>query len=209
MESVTKNKNENEKKDEIQCLTFCLKSEVFGIEILRVKEILEYGNITPIPLVPDYIRGVLNLRGNVVPIIDLTARFGLEKSSITKLSCIIIVEARTENETIDMGIVIDAVNEVLNFDKEEIEETPSFGTKIRTDFINGMGKVDEKFIILLNVDKILDVEELSQLKGVKAKKKKTAEQEPMVEDVPTVKSSSPSLQDIEKEVVIDGTQPEM
>ena len=146
-----------------QFLTFSLSDQLFGIDILDVKEILEYGGITRIPLVPDYIRGVLNLRGNVVPVIDLKARFDWGTSEESKLTCIVIVEASADNETTELGIMVDAVNEVSNLSEDEIQATPNFGAKIRLDFISSIGKKDDKFVIILDVDNVLSIEELSQL----------------------------------------------
>ena len=149
--------------DETQYLTFLSGAEVFGIGILHVKEIKEYASVTTIPMMPDYVKGVINLRGNVVPIIDLPVRFGREKSAITKRTCVIIVEVEHEEESIDIGILVDAVNEVIEIPRDAIETAPSFGSKIRTEFIHGIGKLENKFVILLNVNKVLSVTELSSI----------------------------------------------
>ncbi len=149
--------------DETQYLTFLSGSEVFGIGILHVKEIKEYASVTTIPMMPEYVKGVINLRGNVVPIIDLPVRFGRDKSTISKRTCVIIVEVEHEEESIDIGILVDAVNEVIDIPYGAIEAAPSFGSKIRTEFIHGIGKLENQFVILLNVNKVLSVTELSSI----------------------------------------------
>jgi purine-binding chemotaxis protein CheW len=149
-----------------QYLTFLLGGEMFALVILNVKEIIEYGNLTEIPMMPAFIRGVINLRGSVVPVIDLSARFGRKATEVGRRTCIVIVEMKgIENEEVgqDVGIVVDAVSEVLEIPKGEIEPPPSFGAKIRADFIAGMGKVSGKFVIILNVQRVLSVDEMAQL----------------------------------------------
>lgn len=149
--------------EESQYLTFISGGEVFGIVIVRIKEIKEYSSVTTIPMMPDYVKGVINLRGNVVPIIDLPVRFGREKSIITKRSCVIIVEVEHEEESIDIGILVDAVNEVIEIPALSIEKVPSFGSKLRTEFVQGIGKLENQFVILLNVNQVLSISELSSL----------------------------------------------
>jgi purine-binding chemotaxis protein CheW len=149
--------------DDNQFLTFSLGQEAFGIGILHIKEIKEFGGVTQIPMMPHFVRGVINLRGNVVPVIDLGVRFGRGDIPITRKTCIIIVEINTEDELIDIGILVESVNEVLEIPPDKIEPAPSFGSKIRTDFIQGIGKSDNRFIIILNVQKVLSVDELSHL----------------------------------------------
>lgn len=148
-----------------QYLTFALTSEMFAVGILHVKEIIEYGNLTEIPMMPDFIRGVINLRGSVVPVIDLTSRFGGKPSEPGRRTCIVIVEVADGDMQHDIGIMVDAVSEVLDIPGSEIEPPPSFGAKIRADFIFGMGKVDGKFVIILNINKVLSIEEIAQLTG--------------------------------------------
>lgn len=149
-----------------QFLTFTLGSEMFAVGTLSVKEIIEYGQLTEVPMMPDFIRGVINLRGAVVPVIDLGARFGRGETKITRRTCIVIIEVPTGEEKQDIGVVVDAVSEVLEIPSSEIEPPPAFGAKIRTDFIQGMGKVNGKFVILLDVGKVLSVEEISTLAAV-------------------------------------------
>lgn len=149
--------------EESQYLTFLSGTEVFGIGILHIKEIKEYASVTTIPMMPNYVKGVINLRGNVVPIIDLPVRFGRERSTISKRSCVIIVEVEYEEERMDIGILVDAVNEVIDIPPTSIEPAPSFGSKIRIDFIAGIGKLENQFVILLNINKVLSVSELSSI----------------------------------------------
>ncbi|OYO29071.1 chemotaxis protein CheW [Janthinobacterium sp. PC23-8] len=146
-----------------QYLTFMLGGEVFAIGILAIKEIIEYGGLTEVPMMPDSIRGVINLRGAVVPVMDLSARFGKPATALTKRTCIVIVELATGDERQVIGVVVDAVNAVLDIPAAEIEPAPSFGTRIRGDFILGMGKVNGKFVILLNVDKVLTMDVVAAL----------------------------------------------
>jgi purine-binding chemotaxis protein CheW len=153
-------------KEEEQYLTFVLGSEMFAIDILGIKEIIEYGSLTSVPMMPAFIRGVINLRGAVVPVVDLSARFGRTATEVTRRTCIVIIEADNEGEKQDIGVVVDAVSEVLEIPAAEIEQPPSFGAKIRADFISGMGKVKEKFVIILDADKVLSVNELAMLSGV-------------------------------------------
>ena len=148
-----------------QYLTFALGGEMFAVGILNVKEIIEYGNLTEIPMMPTFIRGVINLRGSVVPVIDLAARFGGSPAELGKRTCIVIVEVADADTQHDIGIMVDAVSEVLDIPASEIEPPPSFGAKIRADFIFGMGKVGGKFVIILNIDKVLSVEEIALLTG--------------------------------------------
>lgn len=146
-----------------QYLTFTLGGEMFAVAILNVKEIIEFGSITEIPMMPDFIRGVINLRGAVVPVIDLSCRFGGKTTEVARRTCIVIIELRDGEVRQDIGIMVDAVSEVLEIAKSEIEPPPAFGARIRTDFIAGMGKVNGKFVIILNVTKVLSIEEIAML----------------------------------------------
>ncbi|HYK39853.1 MAG TPA: chemotaxis protein CheW [Candidatus Eremiobacteraceae bacterium] len=143
-----------------QYLTYFLTDEEYGINIQQVKEIIEYTAITKVPKVPRWIRGVINLRGNVVPVVDLAVRFGLEERPITKTSCIIIVEVQQETEKTVMGVIADAVNQVIVLAPEEIEQPPAFGTRVRLEYLAGMGKLGKKFALILNIDRVLSAAEL-------------------------------------------------
>ena len=152
--------------DTHQYLTFNLGSEMFAVGILNVKEIIEYGNLTEIPMMPTFIRGVINLRGAVVPVVDLAARFGSKTSEVQRRTCIVIVEVTQDDAKHDIGIMVDAVSEVIEIASKEIEPPPSFGAKIRADFIAGMGKVAGKFVIILEIQKVLSVDEMAVLANV-------------------------------------------
>jgi purine-binding chemotaxis protein CheW len=146
-----------------QYLTFVLAGELFAIGILAIKEIIEYHNITEVPMMPPSVRGVINLRGAVVPVMDLQVRFGRVPSAVTKRTCIVIVEIQTEEDRQVVGVVVDAVNEVLDISPADIEPSPAFGAKIRADFIQGMGKVKGNFVILLDVDRVFLLEDIAQI----------------------------------------------
>lgn len=151
-----------------QYLTFMLQGEIYALGILKIKEIIDYADVTEVPMMPSFVRGVINLRGNVVPVVDLVARFNKNSTEIAKRTCIVIVEAANSNgtektKTQDIGIIVDAVNEVVDIAQQDIEPLPSFGTGIRPDFINGMAKQHKRFIILLNVDHVLSSVEMANL----------------------------------------------
>ncbi len=137
-------------------LTFQLKNEEYGLEILKVREILGLMDITTVPQTPGYVKGVVNLRGQVIPVIDLRLKFGLEEGEYDKRTCIIVVDV----DGVMMGIVVDTVSEVMDIETADIEETPSFGTKLNTDYILGMGKVEGKVKILLDISSVLTSEDL-------------------------------------------------
>ncbi len=146
-------------------LTFFLEDEEYGIGILKVKEIIGMMPVTSVPRTPEFVKGVINLRGKVIPVIDLRVKFGIESIPYTDRTCIIVVEIETNTGTVLIGIVVDAVSEVLNINEEEIEETPTFGTKLETDYILGMAKMEGGVKILLNIDKVLNTDEISALQG--------------------------------------------
>ena len=152
-------------RDDSQYLTFLLGGEMFAIGILNIKEIIEYGQVTEVPMMPGFIRGVINLRGRVVPVVDLSVRFGRERTTVNKRTSIVILEVGTDGERQDIGVVVDAVSEVLAIPGSEIEPPPAFGARIRSDFISGMGKVAGRFVIILNVGNMLSVEEMVELAG--------------------------------------------
>lgn len=151
-----------------QHLTFTLAGEEFAIGILQVREIIEYDVLTRVPMTPPYIRGVINLRGSVVPVIDLSVKFGLPESPVTRRSCIVIVEVDLEGERTVMGVVADAVKQVIDLMPSEIETAPAFGTKVRVDFLRGLGKAEKKFVLILDIDRILTAEELGRIESIQA-----------------------------------------
>lgn len=147
-----------------QFLTFMLGEEQFAVGILHIKEIIEYGSLATVPMMPACVRGVINLRGAVVPVMDLSARFGRNPSAITKRSCIVIVEVEGGGEGKQvLGMLVDAVNAVVEIAAGDIEPAPSFGTRIRPDFIAGIGKFSGKFVILLAIDRVLSTEEVVEM----------------------------------------------
>ncbi|MCX7816635.1 MAG: chemotaxis protein CheW [Syntrophales bacterium] len=144
-------------------LTFTLDGEEYGIGILKVREIIGMMPITSVPRTPDYVKGVINLRGKVIPVIDLRLKFGMQPMDYTERTCIIVVEISGEGKKIPMGIVVDAVSEVLNIKGVDIEDTPNFGTRLRTDYIMGMAKMSGGVKILLDIDKVLGAEEIAAI----------------------------------------------
>ncbi len=146
-----------------QYLTFLLAGEEYAISILKVKEIIEYDTVTTVPKTPKWIRGVINLRGSVVPVVDLAVRFGLGERPITKTSCIIIVEGHLESQNTLMGVIADAVSQVMDIAAGEIQPVPAFGTRIKVDYLQGMAQLGKKFVLLLGIDQILSADEVLDL----------------------------------------------
>ncbi len=146
-----------------QYLAFTLNNETFAVGILYIKEIIEYRHLTQVPMTPDFIRGVLNLRGNVLPVIDLSLRLGMPSCEINKHTCIVIIEMVSGEDTVDIGVVVDTVNDVLSFTLSELQAAPAFGSHIRSDFIRHIGQQESRFITILDIEKILSIEELSRL----------------------------------------------
>jgi purine-binding chemotaxis protein CheW len=136
-------------------LSFALAHEEYGLEILKVREIIGYMDVTAVPQTPPYVKGVINLRGQVIPVVDLRAKFGMEEAAITDQTCIIVVEITHGSRKFSTGIIVDHVQEVLDIDGQNIEEAPQFGVSVNTDFIYGMAKVGGSVKILLDIDKVL------------------------------------------------------
>jgi purine-binding chemotaxis protein CheW len=151
-----------------QYLTFLLAGEEYAISILKVKEIIEYDTVTVVPKTPKWIRGVINLRGSVVPVVDLAVKFGLEERPVTRTSCIVILEGQLENQNTTMGIVADAVSQVMDLADGDIREVPEFGTRVQVNYLLGMAQLGKKFALLLDVDKVLSTDELLDLDQVSA-----------------------------------------
>ena len=143
-------------------LTFALANEEYGLEILKVREIIGYIDVTAVPQTPHYVRGVINLRGQVIPVVDLRAKFGMETADVTDQTCIIVVEIQQASRTFSTGIVVDRVQEVLDVKGQDIEPAPQFGAAVETDFILGMGKIGDSVKILLDIDKVLAGDTLLQ-----------------------------------------------
>ena len=145
-----------------QYLTFVIRGEEHGVPILQVREIIELERVTHVPGTPPWVRGVINLRGAILPVIDLAAKFGHEPSPVTKTTCTVVVETSLRGELITIGVMADAVSEVLDLAPEQIEPAPSFGTHVRVDYLLGMGKVDRKLVLLLDLDRLLSPVELEE-----------------------------------------------
>jgi len=144
-------------------LTFSLADEEYGIGILKVKEIIGMMSVTSVPQTPGFVKGVINLRGKVIPVVDLRLKFGMEESAYTERTCIIVVEVTNRQGRVQIGIIVDAVSEVLNIKAGDIEETPTFGTSFDSDFILGMAKIEGSVKILLDIDRILSHDEVALL----------------------------------------------
>ncbi len=146
--------------DSRQYLTFKLNEETFGVDVAQVREILDYVKITKVPQTPDFMCGVINLRGSVVPVVDMNLKFGMQRIERTVNTCIVVVEVNIDDSTIIIGALVDSVQEVFEIEPQNIEPAPRIGTKLKTDFIKGMGKQDDRFIIILDIDKVFSSEEL-------------------------------------------------
>lgn len=150
-------------RETMQYLTFKLEDEVFAFDITKVREVLDFTTMTKVPRTPEFMRGVINLRGSVVPVVDLRLKFGLGKTEKTVNTCIIIVEVNVDSETVILGALADSVQEVIDLGPEHIEPAPKIGTRLNTEFIKGMGKRDNDFIIILDIDKVFSTSELAQV----------------------------------------------
>ncbi|MBP1314996.1 chemotaxis protein CheW [Herbaspirillum huttiense F1] len=166
-ESVRKRQQE-EVIESRQFLTFLVGTESFAMPIASIREIIEFGGLTEVPLMPEFLRGVINLRGSVVPVIDLSVRFGRAPTVEAKRTCIIIMELVQDEQLLLLGVMVDAVSAVLSIGVDHIEPRPSFGAGIRADFIEGMINVNERFIVVLDVQRVLSVDELASLLGMSA-----------------------------------------
>ncbi|NIA14837.1 MAG: chemotaxis protein CheW [Nitrospiraceae bacterium] len=149
-------------------LTFKLGDEVYGLEILKVQEIIGMMNVTAVPKTPEFVRGVINLRGKVIPVIDLRLKFQMETKEDTERTCIIVVQVACEEQTVTMGIIVDEVSEVLDVDASQIEPPPAMGAGTDSDFILGMGKVANKVVMLLDADRVLSTGEVAEVSGASA-----------------------------------------
>ena len=143
-----------------QYLTFFTAGSEFAIGILKVKEIIEYRAVTSVPNTPAWIHGVTNLRGSVVPVVDLAVKFGLPASTITKFSCIVITEVISEGEMLTLGVLTDSVSQVVDFAEDDIEDPPPFGTPVKIEYLLGMGQMGQKFCLILDIDKVLSTDEI-------------------------------------------------
>lgn len=152
--------NSTEATGQSQFLTFLLADDLYAVSILRIREIIEYDTVTRVPNMPGSIRGVINLRGAVVPVVDLGMRFGLRDSNVTKRTCVIIAEVEVGGERLVMGLMADSVSQVIDLPPADIEPPPAFGTRVRVDFLKGLGKLGKKFVLILDLDRALSDTEL-------------------------------------------------
>jgi purine-binding chemotaxis protein CheW len=166
--------------EQTQYLTFMLERETFAIGILAIREIIEYNKLTVVPMMPVCIRGVINLRGAVVPVMDLAARFGRAPARVSKRTCIVIVEIDAGDQRQEVGVMVDAVNEVLDIAAADIEPPPSFGARIRAEFIQGIGKVNGQFVMLLDVNHVFSSADLAALGALEIDAQASAAPEPSV-----------------------------
>jgi purine-binding chemotaxis protein CheW len=148
-----------------QYLTFKLGNEIFATEVAKVREVLDFTKITEIPRTPDFMSGVINLRGSVVPVVDLRLCFEMSKTVTTRNTCIVVVEVLLDAESFVIGALADSVEEVIDLEPDQIQPPPRIGTRIRTDFIKGMGKRESEFIMILDIDRVFSADELASIRG--------------------------------------------
>lgn len=171
-------------------LTFALANEEYGLEILKVREIIGYMDITAVPQTPAHVKGVINLRGQVIPVIDLRAKFGMDTAEVTEETCIIVVEIAQDKRQFSTGIVVDRVQEVLDIAGQDIEEAPQFDSSVNTDFILGMGKVNDSVKILLDIDEVLSGENLTDFSDSAEQQVNSSEAAPEQTDPAETKQAS-------------------
>lgn len=163
MQITRDEENPVKEQDVQQYLTFMIAGEEYAISLLKVKEIIEYDTVTPVPKTPEWVRGVINLRGSVVPVIDLAVKFRLPASVAGRLTCIVITEVECGGEATIMGVMADSVRQVIDLKPEGVEHPPTFGTRVRVDYLLGMARSGKKFCLILNTEKVLSTDELLEL----------------------------------------------
>ena len=149
-----------ESRDTTQFLTFSLADDVFAIDVIKAKEVLDFSEVTRVPQTPEYMLGVINLRGSVVPVIDMRRKFNMAIADRTRNSCIVVVEVDVDGETVTVGALADSVREVIDLKASQIEPAPRIGTRLNAEFIKGMGNLDDRFVIILDIDKVFSVDDL-------------------------------------------------
>ncbi|MFO8002508.1 MAG: chemotaxis protein CheW [Marinilabilia sp.] len=164
---------QKDKKKINSYLSFRLGEEVFALHVSKVLKILEMTEITEVPRSPDYMRGVINLRGNVLPVIDLRVKFGMPQAEWTKTTCILVVESEIKGEAVRVGLLVDAVKAVQKINDEDILPPPTIGSKFRSEFISGMTRLDEKFFMILNIDLVLSTDDLVNIQAIKEAREQT------------------------------------
>ena len=164
---ITREEESREKDQKVcQYLTFMIANEEYAISLLKVKEIIEYDTVTSVPKTPEWVRGVINLRGSVVPVIDLAVKFRLPVSIATRLTCIVITEVECDGEATIMGVMADSVRQVIDLEPQDVEHPPTFGTRVSVDYLLGMARSGKKFCLILNTEKVLSTDELLDLSEV-------------------------------------------
>ena len=155
-----------ENAETTQFLTFSLAEDIFAIDVIMAKEVLDFSEVTKVPQTPDYMLGVINLRGSVVPVIDMRLKFGMDDAEKTRDSCIIVVEVNIDGESITVGAMADSVREVMDMNESQIEPPPRIGTKLNTEFIKGMGNLGDKFVIILDINKVFSADDLDLARSI-------------------------------------------
>ena len=149
-----------------QFLTFSLADDIFAIDVIKAKEVLDFSEVTRVPQTPDYMLGVINLRGSVVPVIDMRRKFKMNAADRTRNSCIVVVEVDVDGEAVTVGALADSVREVIDLKPSQIEPAPRIGTRLNTEFIKGMGNLDDRFVIILDIDKVFSIDDLVMAKTI-------------------------------------------
>ncbi len=177
MNNETEQNDLTQDEDTVQYLTFKLDGESFATEISKVREVLEYTQVTPVPRSPEFMQGVINLRGSVVPVVDLRLQFGMAAAEQTVDSCIIIIEVNIEGTSTVLGALADSVQEVIDLKAEQLEPAPSFGTRIDNDFVQHMGKLEDRFVIVLDMNKVFSLEQIHKVEKTSTDNNDTADTE--------------------------------
>jgi len=183
-----------------QYLTFLLANEECAISILKVREIIEYDTITTVPKMEPWVRGVINLRGSVVPVVDLATKFGMEQKPVGKTTCIVIVEARFEDQQTTVGLIVDAVSQVMELAHDDIQPVPDFGTSVKLDYLIGMAQSGRKFVLLLDVDKVLTTEELRDLSLVSSSLEENVASGEFSAEEPHIFNTAEAGQNLDREI---------
>ena len=182
-------KNDEKAVTRRQYLTFLLSNEEYAVDVLSVKEIIEYGDVTKVPGTPFHVRGVINLRGSVVPVVDLAVKLGREESPLSRRSCIVIVETGAHGERVVTGVVADAVNQVIEFSPDDIEAPPAFGTGVRLHYLDGIAKTGAAFVLVLNMDSVLGDDTRNAFGGTRAAEPAEPDPVPVTTPVPAPAST--------------------
>jgi purine-binding chemotaxis protein CheW len=199
MQITREEANRDLEQDVQQYLTFMIGGEEYAVSLLKVKEIIEYDIVTAIPKTPEWVRGVINLRGNVVPVIDLAVKFRQAPSAAGKLTCIVITEVQCEGEATVMGVMADSVRQVIDLKPQDIEVPPTFGTRVKVDYLVGMARSGKKFCLLLDTEKVLSTDELLELPDAVQEAGEIASSENAADEVPVSVESSVTPTEVSEE----------